>query len=460
MVDFIRIPPDSTGKRLQTKQWTVDGTDVHQQRVQIGCADHSDHSLIIDEHGAAFTRYTEGQPVFNAFSEMKTSQEYLVGAYEFSSSDYSYLFAAETATGGTVEYQPLAYSYQLTTTGFSGSSTKLTTNRYHYYQPGFSMMYKVCVSLGSSIQDGNIRRWGAFDDNNGVFFQVDSTGVCVVKRSDTLGSITDVKIYQTEWNLDTLDGNGSSEVILDVEKAWIYWIDFAYPRGVTRFGIFGPEGDRVTCHEWPCPGANVYANMGRPSLPIRVENVDTTNPGSPSTLRFIGAQVLNQTRDPNYTFWRYGGLSSGEKTVTTNTPLFSLQARLLNDEGKRNTVNTYPEALSLFVDSGAVKIDFVWNDESDDLLTDENFAVATTALELDNSATAIDSTAASYWVNNSMYAGAGVTNIDLRPIYELNDEGILLGGDGVKRSRLSIVATKLNGTTVKVHATMSVRELW
>jgi len=460
MVDFIRIPPDSTGKRLQTKQWTVDGTDVHQQRVQIGCGDNADHVMKVDEHGAAYIRYTEGQPIFNAFSENKVAQEYLAGVYEFSSSDYSYLFTAEEATGGTVLYQPSVYSYLLSTTGFSGSSSKLTTNRYHYYQPGFSMVYRMTVSLGASNQDGNIRRWGAFDDNNGVFWQVDSTGICVVKRSDMTGVVNDVKFYQDDWNMDKLDGTGGSLLTLDFEKAWIYWIDFAYPRGVTRFGIYGPEGVRIICYEWLCPGTDVYANMGRPSLPIRVENFDTTNPGSPSTLRFMGASVLQQSRETNYTFWRYGGLSSGEKTVTTNTPLLSLQARLLNDEGKRNTVNTYPETLSVFVDTGAVKIDIINHMESSNLLTGESFSTATTALELSNSATDIDSTSSDYWVFKSLYVGAGVTNIDLTSFYELNDEGILLGGDGSSRSILTLVATKLNGTTVKVHVTMSVRELW
>ena len=57
------------------------------------------------------------------------------------------------------------------------------------------------------------------------------------------------------------------------------------------------------------------------------------------------------------------------------------------------------------------------------------------------------------------YVPTGVTNIDLSPFYETNDEGYHRLADDSDSYVFSVVATKLDGTTVTIAATLNYKEL-
>jgi hypothetical protein len=79
----------------------------------------------------------------------------------------------------------------------------------------------------------------------------------------------------------------------------------------------------------------------------------------------------------------------------------------------------------------------------------------------DIASTAIDTTSSDYWIMKTYYCQEGVTHIDIKTMFEINDEGILLMGDGTTQQVISFVATKLNsGDTVAVSLDVSTRELW
>jgi len=458
MVDFIRIPPDSTGKRLQTKQWTVDGEQVHVQKMHITCGADAASELTIDERGAAFTRFTEGDPIFGGFNDLKVTNAYLSGAYEFSNGSADELYFSEELNGGTVVYDSTSSSIILITTGSNGSLASRVTNRYHFYQQGMSMLVMMSIACGDSGKEFNVRRWGAFNTNNGSFFELTENGLAVVVRGDTRGYLNEIKVSQDSWNVDKLDGTGISGLTLDVTKINMYWVDIAWPNTSVRFGVFSGEGKRLVCHAFDCANETNIPSLKRGAAPVKVENINTGSAGSGSEIRFIAASIFNEG-EPNYSFWRYSGMGCFNKAVTTNTPLFACRAKRVLDNGLKNTINTYPESLSIASIGGPVKIDLIWHY---DLLTGADWIpVYDSTMEYDNSSTSIDSTSSEYWLTKTYYCSEGVVNIDLTPIFELYDEGIALGGDGLTQLVLSFVVTKFNAEdTVSVSADLGVRELW
>src|SRR5210317_883713 len=88
----------------------------------------------------------------------------------------------------------------------SGARYTRETKRVFAYQPGKS--FQVFTTFAMSVGEvGVSQRVGLFNDDNGIFFaNIDGVN-CIVKRSSSAGSLVETVVPQTEWNVDTLDGN-------------------------------------------------------------------------------------------------------------------------------------------------------------------------------------------------------------------------------------------------------------
>jgi hypothetical protein len=116
--------------------------------------------------------------------------------------------------------------------------TKMRTN----YQPGKSQL--IIMTGVMSTQTGVTKRIGYFNSSivaphtanfDGVYFENDGTDVSI----NTAKNGTIDKITQANWNVDKMDGNGSSKITLDWSRAQIFFIDFEWLGvGRVRFGVF------------------------------------------------------------------------------------------------------------------------------------------------------------------------------------------------------------------------------
>ena len=143
------------------------------------------------------------------------------------------------------------------------------------YQPGKSqLMFFTAVPNG--FETGVRKRIGAFDVNDGVFFELDGdTAYTVVRKAGV-----DTKVPMASWD-DSMDGNGSSGTILDFTKDQIFVIDFEWLGvGIVRYG-FVVDGNLFYCYT--AKHANVSAGgvyMSTPNNPIRYEIESTSGAGS------------------------------------------------------------------------------------------------------------------------------------------------------------------------------------
>lgn len=445
---FIQVPPDGTGKKLQSLQHNIGLNTVQTQVFHLADSTLPTNTQAVDGRGQAYTRFAEGSPTMDAFGGLRVSDAHILGGYEYSQADQAGLFQDQIVSGASITWVPGTAKTVLNTTGANGSSVTRTTNRWHFYQPGVGNHVIITLSNGDSGKSGNIRRWGYFDTQDGLFFELNGTTINVVLRSSTLGQ--EFRVPQSFWNGDKLDGTGLSGMTLDVTKANFYWIDYAWLGvGTVRFGVLAPDGSRWVCHTFQNPNTNVTAYMRTGSLPIRYENFNTSITSGSSDLSLICAAVYSESKT-DYVFWRYADIDSGSITVTSNTHLLSMRPKLETSPGIINRTGIYPDKLDLYVSGGNVKISII----DDATLSGASWQNATSLAQYDTTATVSGGDRF-----RTFYLAPGVHSLDLADIYETNDEGYHVLADGTGAYTFTVVATKLDGTTVNVEATLGYREL-
>lgn len=438
---YIQVPPDSTGKKLHALQHTVGANTVQVQATHT--ADPTDPTRIqkVDARGQAYMRFAEGSPSLDAFGNLRVGTATALGCYDYSVDSYADLFQDALVTGGSITWA--APETNLSCTTANGASAIRTTNRYHYYQPGVSNLILQTLALGDTGKANNTRRWGYFDANNGLFWELNGTTLNVVIRNAGV----DTKVAKASWNSDVMDGAGVSAMTLDLTKANFYFIDFAWLGvGEVRFGVLGPNGERNVVHTFQNPNANVGAYMETASLPLRWENFNTALTGGSSDLRCICSAVYAQSKT-DYTYWRFCDIERlTPVTVTTRTPIFSMRVA----PGSR--VGIYPESFNALVTGGAVMFEIL----DDATLTGATWGITGEGVaEGDIGATAVTGGSRFY----SHWASEGVAHVELGEYYETNDEGYHRLADDSGSYVFTLVATKVSGTTVTVAGDLNYREL-
>ncbi len=450
-MSFVQVPPDSTGKKVYTKQATVGADVVQTQVVHLADSISPTNLLTVDNRGAASVRFAEGQPIMGGFGSLKTTHEHPLGVYESSLDTYSSLFTTTTNAGGTLTYDATGSSEVLSVTSSAGSSVRLTTNRYHYYLPGSANLYKMTISCGDTGKVNNTRRWGAFDVNDGVFFALNGTSLQVTIRNSTSGSVVETAVSQENWNRDKLDGTGLSGHTIDITKINVWWLDYQWlGAGRARFGIYLPDGTRLVCHEFHNAGLNPLPFMRTGTLPISTENVNTGITGSSSELRTVCLSAYTEANFSDYAYWRFADIDVEAVPTTTNTVLASIRA-LTTINGKHNSVIIYPETLNVYCDNPVAIT--LWQATE---VTGGTWGSLASTGEVNYTGTV--STAGSQKFK-TLYFSAGASSISLDEFFEKNDEGILLNANG-EYEIWSILANRLTTNTTNVTMNIGYKELW
>lgn len=126
----------------------------------------------------------------------------------------------------------------------------------------------------------------------------------------------DVKIPQSQWNLDKCDGTGPSGFNLDLSKMQMFYIDYTwYGAGFVRWGVRGPAGDVIYVHRMPNNNVNSEAYMRSGNLPARYESA--TVPPTTLTTAAIGASDATITVSDTSGFPSAGTLALRGNTTTS-----------------------------------------------------------------------------------------------------------------------------------------------
>jgi hypothetical protein len=456
---YVQVPPDGAGKKIYTNQQVVSGQTVQIQGVNVVSGDDATKSMNVDYRGTIYTRFFEGDPIISSYGDLKIINEHILGVYEHTIDSYDDLFTIDEISGGTSTFVSNESSTLLTVTNEPGSRVTRTTNRYHYYQPGISFLIILSASCGDSGKLNNKRQWGLFGNSYGLFFELSGTTINVVLRENSSGPVINHTFPQSDWNRDKLDGTGGSGVDLDVTKAYQYFININYPNNGFIFGVYDSDKGRIACHEIHISGLYNYPLIKHINLPIKFNNENIGVTDSSSELREIMA-VVKTEGEADYTFWRFGDLGVENKAVTRNTPVLNLRAKILLDNGRYNRINSLPETLSVYSTGSTIKISFVSHNAS---LTGDTWTLNSIGgpMEADITATNIDINDDTFWILTTFYVQKDqATNIDLRPYFELNDEGMLLASSNLQTNIYSFVATAIGGSVANVTMDLSYRSMY
>lgn len=194
----------------------------------------------------------------------------------------------------------------------AGTRVRQTFRRFTY-QPGKSQLIFLTGTFNAAAT-GITRRIGYFDNSNGLFFQQTSAGMSVVQRSFTSGVAVNTTVLQSSWNIDRMDGTGSSGINLDFTYALIMFIEFEWLGvGNSKFG-FVVNNNLYYCHQFFNSNTLPIVYMSTPNLPLRYE-ISNDGTGVASTLVQICSTVISEggEKDTGSIF----GLTRGSTPITT-----------------------------------------------------------------------------------------------------------------------------------------------
>ena len=178
----------------------------------------------------------------------------------------------------------------------AGSKVIRQTKNVMRYIPGRSGTLAFAVRLDTP-QVGIRRRFGLFDETDGVFFEDDGGTYSYVIRSSTSGITTETRVTREDWNGEKFDGNGWTGVIADPTKNQMISIDYEwYGAGNVQFNWL-MSGETIKSHTFYNSNSLDNAWCASPFLPIRMEIENITGVAGTHYL-YQGSNSLLQEGEP------------------------------------------------------------------------------------------------------------------------------------------------------------------
>jgi hypothetical protein len=294
----------------------------------------------------------------DAFGRLRVSETFTLGDYRHSYSIDPEFINVKAGSASTVVYSFDRSCADLVVGTGSSDYFIHQTRRYHHYLPGKSQLIFSSFNFGAA-KTNVIKRTGYFDDENGIFFEQDSSGTLnFVIRSSVSGILSERKVPQSQWNKDTFDGNGPSGYNLDITKTQLSIIDFEWLGvGGVRCG-FSINKENIVAHEFYNSNQLNTVYMATPVLPVRCEIRNNGQVSGISSFSQICASVMSE-----------GGYTESGREWSHSTPLRNigigsslpvLALRLKNlFQGRKNRSTVKLVSISVFSVGGNIRYDVV-----------------------------------------------------------------------------------------------------
>lgn len=233
----------------------------------------------------------------------------------------------ELAVGAaTATHQANQSCVAFATSAASGDKLTRSSKKLTLYTPGTSILAFFTGVFGVGAV-GSTQRIGIFNANNGVFYEQKDGVMGMVIRSNTSGTPVNNRIDQSDWNMDKMDGSGSSGVVLDFTKTQIMVMDLEW-LGVGRVRCgFVHEGKFHISHEFYHNNQLSTVYMKSAILPITYEVENTAASTALSDFRQICSSVIVEGQETVSKIPRAvnNRVTARSTTTTTGIPIISLK---------------------------------------------------------------------------------------------------------------------------------------
>lgn len=380
-----------------------------------------------------------------AFGRLRVAEAFTIFDANVSQTDQSLAFDTSLTGGATSTHLPNQAAIRLRCGTASGDIAIRQSKEYFHYQPGHSFLFYITGLLGA-IKTNVTQRIGCFDANNGIFFEQDGTNLKVALRSFVTGSPVTTYVNQSSWNLDKLDGTGTSGVTLDTSKVQIFVVDYQW-LGVGRVRVgLDINGQTIYCHQFLTSnvGTDVWASTG--SLPVRwsIQNTGTTA----SNTDLYACCCSIQSEGGYNPLGIVRSIDTNVTAITVSTTLVPILSLSLKSANTRATL--IPLSISLHITNNT---DVHWKLLLNPTLTGASFtSVSNTAVsQYDVTATALtggEVIASGYTMQGSPYS------LPLDSLLRINSN--IAGASDI----LTLAAVRVETTNATIYASMSYKELY
>lgn len=209
---------------------------------------------------------------FDAFGRFRVCTPFTVYDIKQNTSNQPLFYDdAETDGSGTASlYLDYKGATRISVSANTAGTRVRQTKTWAQYQPGKSQMILMSANFRGSVP-GVSKKMGMFNELYGLYYDLDGDGMHVCVRTYNTGAATQIRVNQSDWNKDTLDGNGPSGITLDFSKVQLGFVDYEW-LGVGRvhFG-FVIDGLIYYCHEIKHTNIDEEIYMSNPNAPLRYE---------------------------------------------------------------------------------------------------------------------------------------------------------------------------------------------
>ena len=214
---------------------------------------------------------------------------------------------------GTATFNANASNIIMQVGSTTGSKVIRQTKNVMRYIPGRGATLAFAVRL-EQPKVGIRRRFGLFDENNGVYFEDDGGTYSYVIRSSVTGITTETRVYRDDWNGEKFDGNGWTGVTADPTKQQMISINYEwYGAGIIQFAWL-MKNETVASHTFDNANTNSGVWCSTPFLPIRLEIENVTGVAGTHYM-YQGSNSLIQEGEPE----KLGTLLSISNPITGTT---------------------------------------------------------------------------------------------------------------------------------------------
>ena len=255
---------------------------------------------------------------------------------------------------GTFSVNTSKVAMVITGTTTNGNTSIYRTKRYFEYHKGRAQT--LLMTLNPNGQTANVtKRWGMFDDANGVRFTLDGTnGFGVEVLSSTSGSAVADPVLRANFNVDKGDGTGPSGITLDFTKLNLFYITYSW-LGTNRveFG-FVAGGQLYPLHRYNYSNsiATSYSQSGNLPVCCCIENNAAL--GAAPTMEVNCLDVSYEGQKDVY--GQVFDVSTGTTELTINTTPSVIAA--VRMQSTKNRASLKPLEFDLISTSGNSTIKF------------------------------------------------------------------------------------------------------